>query len=144
MPSLSPAKLGQVLTDSRLLSFGTECSGFSPFLPILQSQAGLCVLTSCLRSLALTAIRDVHGEPALVVGGVGVQVRHAEHWRCPKASWGDLQVKYPQWLFGRLPDGVHKVARRICVLFCPPRHQLLFPQLLPAPSHLGRFSILDE
>lgn len=103
-----------MLRASQLFSLG-ECPKMLKFvnmLPAPQSWAGfLCLLTSCLWRVALVICGSMCWELATAgeeecVWGVGAVVgTHGPAGR-------SLQATSPQWLVGRLPDGVCELVNK--------------------------------
>lgn len=63
-------------------------------------------------------------------------VKACRYCRYPKTSWGNSHMRFPQWLMGKLPNGVHYAAIRNYIPLIPSQnHICLFPNLLLPPSH---------
>lgn len=66
----------------------------------------------------------------------GKWAKACRYCRYPKASWGNSHMRFPQWLMGKLPNGVHYAAIRNYIPLIPSQnHICLFPNLLLPPSH---------
>ena len=99
----------------------------------------LCVFSSCLPKLALSAlVGSTHGELTTVWGFV--LVRCAEHRGCPSARWEDPWVRHPYWLMDGLLDGVCDTAGRICSTSMLSQNAICY--LFPTPSHAPHDSAL--
>ena len=69
---------------------------------------------------------------------MGLWVRCAEFGECPWASWGDTQVRRPQWLMDKPPNGISDAVSRTGI---PLIHSFLSPgccspSCLPNLSHV--------
>lgn len=111
------------------------------FLPIPQSQSGfLCMLTSHLQNLTITALGATHREPASgQPQGWGVWV--GEKMSIRHAHWEYQQVRL-MWPMDGLPDGVHKAANRHVFFICSKPWLLFSHPILPL-SHTAHLSFLD-
>lgn len=69
---------------------------------------------------------------------------HVIHWGICGLVSGNLNVRHPQRLVGRLPDGLHEIVSRMHPSIFSESSGCCYLSYFPPPSYAAHFSILDE